>query len=66
MALVGLWHTEVGREQGGGRLLKFLGEAQTLVDRGPSVPLHEIHAPSYTLTYALFNFLHSTTHLPSQ
>ena len=24
---VGLWHTEVGREQGGGRLLKFLGEA---------------------------------------
>jgi autophagy-related protein 11 len=24
---VGLWHAEVGREQGGGRLLKFLGEA---------------------------------------
>jgi len=24
---MGLWHAEVGREQGGGRLLKFLGEA---------------------------------------
>ena len=24
---VGLWHAEVGREQGGGRLLKFFGEA---------------------------------------
>jgi hypothetical protein len=24
---VGLWHAEVGWEQGGGRVLKFLGEA---------------------------------------
>ena len=24
---VGLWHAEVGQEQGSGRLLKFLGEA---------------------------------------
>ena len=27
---VGLWHAEVGQEQGGGRLLKFLGQADEL------------------------------------
>ena len=41
---VGLWHAEVGREQGGGRLLKFLGEADESTEITPLYPLESAGA----------------------
>ena len=48
---MGLWHAEVGQEQGGGRLLKFLGEADELTEITKS-RLKLAKSPNYKPSYS--------------